>query len=217
MGYHSGDNSDLIRLFKESRNFSAPNFISYMESHDEERVQFKNAAYGNNGSGNYSVKDLQTAMQRTEAAVAFLMGSPGPKMIWQFGEFGYDVSIDHNGRTGEKPLRWNYLEEASRKSLFDQYARLIRFKKANMIFRDADLLEYSLKNGMKYFVLSAGNQKVMILANFDVVDRQFTVGNLTAGTWYDNITDGIVQWNEGECLMIEPGAYCVLSKTKLNN
>ncbi len=36
-------------------------------------------------------------------------------MIWQFGEIGYDVSIDYNGRLGRKPIKWNYLNELNRK------------------------------------------------------------------------------------------------------
>lgn len=216
MGYNEGDMSDLNRLFKESRGFSNANFVSYMESHDEERIQFKNNQYGNQ-SGSYAVKDLATAMQRNQAAVAFLMASPGPKMIWQFGEFGYDVSIDHNGRTGEKPLRWNYLENTHRRALLDQYARMIGFKKHNTIFRNAPRTAYSLREGLKYFVLTEGGQQVLVMANFDVINRDFTIEAPLAGEWYDNISGGILQWNASDQLTVSPGAYYVLSRTKLNN
>ena len=40
-------------------------------------------------------------------------------MIWQFGELGYDYSIEENGRTGRKPVRWDYYEEMHRHDLFD--------------------------------------------------------------------------------------------------
>ena len=49
---------------------------------------------------------------------AFLLTIPGPKMIWQFGELGYDYSINtctngtvnNNCRLDEKPIRWDYHE-----------------------------------------------------------------------------------------------------------
>jgi hypothetical protein len=56
-----------------------------MESHDEERLMFKNLTYGNS-SGTYNIKDLQTALDRVKLAAAFFLTLPGPKMIWQFGE-----------------------------------------------------------------------------------------------------------------------------------
>ena len=46
---------------------------------------------------------LTVAMRRAGASTAFFLTVPGPKMIWQFGEIGYDYSIDYNDRTGEKP------------------------------------------------------------------------------------------------------------------
>ena len=51
---------------------------------------YKNEAFGN-VSGSYSTKDIPTALKREEMAAAFLMSSPGPKMIWQFEELGYDI------------------------------------------------------------------------------------------------------------------------------
>ena len=67
-------------------------------------------------------------------AAAFLFSIPGPKMIWQFGELGYDVSIDNNGRTGEKTIRWDYYQNPSRKALYDIYAKMIKMKTSNSIF-----------------------------------------------------------------------------------
>ena len=56
-----------------------------MESHDQERQMFKNESYGNI-NGTYSVKDLATGLKRQEAAAAYFLSIPGPKMLWQFGE-----------------------------------------------------------------------------------------------------------------------------------
>ncbi|UIR56405.1 1,4-alpha-glucan-branching protein [Sphingobacterium sp. SRCM116780] len=216
MGYNTESKSDLSRLFAESHGFETPNLVSYMESHDEERIQFKNAQYGAI-DGSYSVKNLATALDRNKVAATFLLTSPGPKMIWQFGEFGYDISIDENGRTGEKPLKWDYLKNSSRKGLFDHYAKLIRLKKANSIFRKATLLSSSLQDGLKYYVMTDGNQKVLVIGNFDVVDRQLTITTTLSGTWYDNMNQSNLNWSTNNHITIKPGEYYLLSKTKLTN
>jgi 1,4-alpha-glucan branching enzyme len=90
--------------FTERRN------ITYGESHDEERLMYKNLNYGNTGSG-YDVKILSTALDRQKAYAAILFPIPGPKMLWQFGELGYEYGINRceNGtysndcRTSPKP------------------------------------------------------------------------------------------------------------------
>ena len=105
MGY---DDSDFSWASYQERGWDNPHVINYMESHDEERIMYENLAYGNS-SGDYDVTDLATALERTGAAAVFLISIPGPKMIWQFGELGYDVSIDENGRTGRKPIKWGLL------------------------------------------------------------------------------------------------------------
>ncbi len=64
--------------------------------------------YGNSNA-RYNIKELNTALNRIKLAAAFFITVPGPKMIWQFGELGYDYSIDYNGRVGNKPIKWDYL------------------------------------------------------------------------------------------------------------
>ena len=83
-----------------------------MESHDEQRLMYEALTSGlNNGSG-YDVRNLPTALARMDMNAAFFLPIPGPKMMWQFGELGYDIDINQNGRTGAKPILWNYLQDA---------------------------------------------------------------------------------------------------------
>ncbi|MDZ7346672.1 MAG: alpha-amylase family glycosyl hydrolase, partial [candidate division KSB1 bacterium] len=84
MGWHDGGKSDFSSGLYTRRGWDAPRLVGYMESHDEERLMVKNLLYGNR-SGSYNVRQLRTALQRVEAAAAFLLLMPGPKMIWQFG------------------------------------------------------------------------------------------------------------------------------------
>lgn len=213
MGY--ADNSDLSRMFYSTHGFSQPyNLISYMESHDEERLMYKNLQFGN-GAGTYSVKNLETALERQKMAAAFFFTAPGPKMIWEFGEVGYDVSIDYNGRTGEKPIRWEYKSAAPRKSLYDMYAKLIHWKLNNPIFATSDF-SYSLNGYVKSMVLKSVDQNVVVVGNANVTSSAVTVSFPNSGTWFDNIT--------GQTLSLTgttyntnyaPGEYHVFSATPL--
>jgi 1,4-alpha-glucan branching enzyme len=67
-------------------------------------------------------------------AAAFLMSVPGPKMLWQFGELGYDKTIDLNGRTGNKPILWNYYTDPDRKHLFSVYSQMIKMREKKQRF-----------------------------------------------------------------------------------
>ncbi|MEO7174609.1 MAG: alpha-amylase family glycosyl hydrolase, partial [Saprospiraceae bacterium] len=84
MGYPS----DLTWSSYKARGWSNANLIVYMESHDEERLMYKNIAYGNT-SGSYSTKDPITALWRMGMGMSLFLAIPGPKMVWQFGELGY--------------------------------------------------------------------------------------------------------------------------------
>ena len=64
-----------------------------MESHDKERLMYKNITYGNSSEG-YDIKNFDNALDRMKAAGALFLTVPGPKMIWQFGELGFENSIN---------------------------------------------------------------------------------------------------------------------------
>lgn len=215
MGWNANNGSDLGRLFASSHGMAQPSFVSYMESHDEQRLLFKCLNYGNS-SGSYNIKNLGTALKRMEQAAVFLLASPGPKMIWQFGEYGYDVSIDENGRTGEKPLLWSYLQQDDRNKLFETYAKLTRFKTKNSIFRNGAIVTASMKDAVKYFVVEKDGQQVGVLGNFGVESVDFVLPQAFQGTWVDNFTGKELNWSNQSKLSLLPGQYQLMSKTKLN-
>ncbi|MDR0263101.1 MAG: 1,4-alpha-glucan-branching protein [Sphingobacterium sp.] len=215
MGWNANNGSDLGRLFASNHGMAQPSFVSYMESHDEQRLLFKCLNYGNS-FGNYNIKNLSTALKRLEQAAVFLLASPGPKMIWQFGEYGYDVSIDDNGRTGEKPLLWTYLQQEDRKRLFDTYAKLTRFKTKNNIFQDGKIVASAMKEAIKYFVLEKDGQQVGVLGNFGVESAELTLPQALQGIWVDNFTGNELNWSNQSKLSLLPGQYQLISKTKLN-
>jgi glycosidase len=167
----SSPKGDLSWASYKQRTWTKPNLISYMESHDEERIMFKNIAYGKTVSG-YNVKDLTTGLKRTEAAAVILLSIPGPKMIWQFGELGYDFPLEGNGadRLAKKPIHWEYYDDANRKALYDVYATMIDLHKNNPTFSTADYT-IDLKDNFKTVTLRGSNETITVMANFDVVSQ----------------------------------------------
>ena len=119
MGYQSdsdfGGMNSLLRRW-----------VGFAESHDEERNFFKAKTYGIG-----TVKtDSVYRISRVPLNIAFTTLVPGPKMVWQFGEMGYDYSIDAlGGRTSEKPSAWSYLNLAHRKAAYDMSSKIITLRK----------------------------------------------------------------------------------------
>lgn len=214
MGYSDG--WDLSGLFYDRYGFSTSSgLVAYFESHDEERLQFKNQAYGNS-AGSYNIKDLATGLKRDAMAAAFLFSSPGPKMLWQFGERGYDISINQNGRLGDKPPLWQYMDDSDRVALYRIYARMIHLKTHNDVFATKDF-SYSLAGFVKWIQLKgADGTDVEVVGNFDVNARTEDVYFPSAGKWHDNLTGQDIDVPSVPLNMtLAPGEYHVYSNTAL--
>ena len=215
MGYLN--NSDFSWASYQTRGWNQPNLISYMESHDEERLMYKNLQYGNE-EGDYSTKDFQTAIDRNKLASVFYFAIPGPKMIWQFGELGYDFSIDHNGRVGEKPIRWDYLEDLSRVELLEAYKQIIDLKLNNEAFQSSNFeLNVGKDDYIKSIVLNSENQNIVVVGNFDMEDHYTTIPFTSVGNWYDMLTgDSINISTTRKQFFLEAGEYKVFSNDGSN-
>ena len=210
MGY--AENSDFSSLWT-SQNMPFGGYVGFMESHDEERTSYKAKTWG---AGNVS-NSLAERMQRAELNAAFFFTIPGPKMVWQFGELGYDYSIEENGRTGEKPLRWDYYEMPERKALYDAYAQLINFRHEHPQFF-ADEAEYSWKVGSsnwsagRYIQAVAGEQAFVVVGNFDILERTLKVEFPTSGVWV-NYFDSTETYAEQQVeLTLPAGGYRLFIK-----
>ncbi len=210
MGYVG--TSDISRAFYDKHGFAQPNLVTYMESHDEERMMYKNLMYGNS-SGSYNIKNLATALKRQEMAATFLISTPGPKMIWEFGELGYDIPINQNGRIGEKPILWGYAKDAQRHELYAIYSQLIKLKTNNPgIFRTGTIT-YNVAGAIKYIKISGGGVNVVIVGNFDVVPS-VPINFIPAGNYYDVLNqNALTTINGGEVL--QPGEFHLYSSAVL--
>jgi 1,4-alpha-glucan branching enzyme len=230
MGYNTNSNISSIVYNSSERGFTNPYLVGYMESHDEERLMYKNLTFGNASAG-YNVKDLATALRRMEAASSLFLTIPGPKMIWQFGERGYDKSIfactdntvpqpygTDNCKLSRKEPRWQYTQDINRKRLFEVNAALIKLRKTQSALFNSTNFEYNLVGAVKYFKISEPNLSALIVANFDVVQSTASVSFQNSGVWYDYLTGKrITATGSVQSITLQPGEYHVyLNKNIVN-
>lgn len=210
MGY----NSNFSWANYKERGWNEPRLIGYPQSHDEERMMYKNLQFGN-VTDTYSIKDFNTALDRLELTWVVFNSIPGPKMIWQFGELGYEYSIDYNGRVGNKPIKWEYNLASNRKDVYKVYRAINRLKSTYDAFDGADF-DTDLSTKVKRVGLYNPNQSFLVLGNFDVVSQQATPYFNHTGTWYEYFTgDSIDVKDISTALELRPGEYQVWTDKKI--
>lgn len=199
----------------KSRGWSEPNLVSYMESHDEERLMYKNLQYGNS-NGNYSAKDLNTGLKRVEMASNIFFTVPGPKMIWQFGELGYDYNIDYNGRTGEKPIKWDYLQDRNRAHLRWVFSTLMKLRNSYDVFNSDDF-NAELYGVVKKTWIQKDDHKIHAISNTNVKEHSTTLYFQNSGIWYEVFSgDSIEVSNTSVDVTLKPGEYRLYSTVKMD-
>ena len=222
MGY--SNDSDIGWISYKNRGWSKPHIVGYMESHDEERVMYKNLTYGAS-SGTYSTKDLATGLSRVEAAAAFFFTIPGPKMIWQFGELGYDYSINtcENGtisddcRLSPKPVKWSYYNDAKRLRVHNVFKALIDVKKNEPAFSTTDFEINGGDNFLKSIHLNHSDMNVTIVGNFDLETGDINPAFQHNGVWYDFFSsDSLVVTDVNEPITLQHGEFHIYTSKKLH-
>ncbi len=227
MGY----TSNIARMNSASRGFTNHRLMGYAESHDEERLMFKNIQYGNSANSAHNVKIVNTALSRMSAIGAVSLLVPGPKMIWHFGELGYDDSIFtcNNGtvntssdaasgdcKLDTKPqLQWtnNWLSNANRFKIYTDWAKMIRLKTEEAVFSGTATITNtsSLLQTIKITDTNLPNtslKDVVIIANFDVTTKNVPTGFPYAGEWFnlmDNSSLNVL--NVNDAIAVLPGQF----------
>jgi hypothetical protein len=184
-----------------------PGYVSYAESHDEERMQYKAKTYGNG-----DLKTNESArLGRVAENVAFNVLLNGAHMLWQFEEIGYDYSIDYNGRTGTKPNPQSkgYFTQAERVDAFTKCAQVItlRTQLAPSAFTGTPTV--NIGSGKALRTIQWGSD-VFAAANFDVSGDQTVT--LPSGTWYDYLGDA---QRANSSYTLAPGELKVFTSTAL--
>lgn len=218
MGYSSNLNWGSY----QARGWDDPHLITYMESHDEERLMYKNLEYGNS-SGGYNITNIQTALKRIELAANFFFPIPGPKMIWQFGELGYDYSINTcaNGtinpdcRLDPKPIKWEYFFQENRKHVYKVFSALANLKKTEPAFQTTDF-NLDVSGTGKRIHLNHPSMNVTIIGNFDVTPINMIPGFQHTGTWYEYWTSEEIEENDlNNAFLLQPGEYRLYTDVQL--
>jgi len=213
MGYTN--ESDFSRGYFKTRSWSKPHLVTYMESHDEERLMYKNLQYGKS-YGNYNIKNPLTALNRIKLVSAFFYILPGPKMIWQFGELGYDYSINYDGRLGEKPVRWDYLTEPARLNLYKTVKALLKLRNENDVFTNPGTsVQLSLTGNDKRIAMT-GSINVVIVGNFGVASLDVAPNFQHGGQWYDYFSgDSFYVADSTIEKTFEPGEFHIYTDQRL--
>ena len=225
MGY--GDNSlrdkdkdghvDLKCAYPWYNNeFGASGWVTFMESHDEERMAYKQEKYGHS-----SIKgNEKKSMENLAMNVVCFLGMPGPKMIWQMGELGYnynkwcnsegvDGTSDGKYETDRKPVKWDYLQNANRKALYDVYCKMnaLRNNNPELYGKNANYSCDMFAWPLKTFEIRHDGKVVYGYVNFHGDNAASKTLNIPAGTYTDILSGKTVQGgsyvlNSGQALVL---------------
>ena len=177
MGFQSGSNLNRFYAPKDGNRLWGST-VSYLESHDEQRL-----AYRQNQNGETGVKgNLVNSMHRLGSAAAQMILAPGAHMIWQFSELGnYDSTKNSNGgnNTDPKTVRWNLLNNVNRKGLYDSYSELIALRNGNPeLFAETASFENNCAQANwadgRTMVSKAGDKELITVINPNI-DKEITV------------------------------------------
>ncbi|MBA5629114.1 alpha-amylase family glycosyl hydrolase [Moheibacter lacus] len=218
------ENSSFSWIDHETQGYPGRRNVAYAESHDEERMMYKNSQWGNE-SGTYDVKDTETALERQQALGAILFTIPGPKMLWQFGELGYDFSINHcqDGtisdacRTDPKPIpsEIGYTTDENRLAVYNTWADIIQLRISQEVFNTTT---YDIQSGDLLPRIYVWNDEiepselknVVVVANFDVVEKDIIPYFPYTGIWYDLLTEetlNVTSTSENFTISLQPGEF----------
>lgn len=215
LGYTTGVNTSLLGIAYTERDWSVPHLIGYMESHDEQRIVYECKTFGN-VVGSYNIKSLPTALRRVEMLNNLFYTVPGPKMLWQFGELGYDYSINtcpdgtinNNCRTDPKPIRWDYLDDPYRRRLYNVTAALLNLRKNYDAFETTD---FSLALGagqIRTIILAGTDLRVVAVANVGTTNATANLAFQNAETLYEYYTGETLNVTAGiNSIPLEAGEY----------
>lgn len=169
LGISGGANLNRFYAPEDSRLWGST--VSYMESHDEERIAY--AMQQSTASTATTIKRTDGLWQlRLGSIAAQMLMAPGPHMIWQFQEFAADQTTKNSSGndTSPKKMVWSYLDNEYNAGLKDTYARLIALRNSNPeMFADSlltsDNCNFELGTGLKTIVITNGDKQLVLAVN----------------------------------------------------
>lgn len=223
MGYQ--EDSSLIRMWAVKDYRTAGSTVAYLESHDEQRLGYKQNMWGVAG-----VKGNKLAStRRLGGAAAQMILAPGSHMIWMFSEMGNDENTkDSNGGndTSPKIVNWDVLKQPEYQGLVNNYSELIGVRLGNTdLFAEtadyaAHVSQSDWSNGRS--IISTTADKEM----YAVINPSAT-GNITMTIQFrsnDNNAYRVVSKSfdsnpsfdaAAKTVTVEPNCYVVLANSKV--
>ena len=141
-------------------------------------------------------------------------------MIWQFGELGYDYSINYpsgtsSSRLDPKPIRWDYFSQWGRKYLYNVYHSLIGLKQTLPAFRTSTFTMNAAAY-TKRITLTDATMDAVILGNFNVISQNVVPNFTKTGTWYEFYSgDSLSVSDVAAPLAFTPGEYRLYTTVRL--
>lgn len=176
-------------------------------------VGYKMKTWGNDDVKN----DMGSFTSSLTANAAFFFTVPGPKMLWQFGEMGYDVTIEEGGdRTARKPLHWEY--ETDRAELVDGWRKLIKLRTSNPdLFSSDGAFTWRVKESDwadgRYLTAESMTKHLVAVGNFTTEAKEYTVDFPVGGKWYNYLTDEEVEVSSGSLRLSVPAHTALVFTT----
>ena len=221
-----GESSNSDFSYMRNSGMPAEGWVNFMESHDEERVAYKQTAFGNLQNASLDIR-----MKQLGTNAAFFLTVPGPKMIWQFGELGYDYSImyKYDGTMGTekntdaKPVKWDYLTDQYRKGLYDTYSTLLKLRNDNPdLFSDNAFKDWKVSvsdwDKGRYLRLESTTKKLVVVGNFknEQINTGVYFGN--TGDWYELNGETLNVTNSSEQPVVIPAnSFKLYTNFPVNN
>lgn len=219
-----GESSESDFSYMRNSGMPANGWVNYMESHDEERVAYEQGAFGN-------LKDapLATRMKQLETNAAFFLTVPGPKMIWQFGELGYDYSIKYkydgtmgsDKNTDAKPVKWDYFTEQYRKGLYDTYSTLLKLRNDNPdLFSDNAFQDWKVSTSDwdkgRYLRLESMTKKLVVVGNFKNEQINTSVYFGSTEEWYELNGETLNVTNSEQSITVPANSFKLYTNFPVN-
>jgi len=211
MGYQSS--SDFSGMVTTPRQW-----VGYAESHDEERNFYKAKMYG----AGTLMTDSIARLSRIPVNIAFTTLIPGPKMIYEFGEMGYDYSINSNGgRTNEKQPAWNWLSLPLRKAAMEASSKIMNLRKLYpKAFTQGN---FSLNigandwNSGRRIGLAHSDLNMVMLGNFGTTAITANPAFSSTGIWYNLLSGSQFSVsNTNMTITMQPGDLLIFTDRVVN-
>ncbi|MEL6656427.1 MAG: alpha-amylase family glycosyl hydrolase [Bacteroidota bacterium] len=197
--------------------------ISFFNSHDERRIA-EHALTEGLSNGSYNVKDPVVMYERVKMAAAFAFLIPGPKMMWQFDELGYDIDINFNGRVGNKPLPWGegglgYYEDPLRQYIYDAYSAILHLRRDLDPAQLADATTNHKFNGLtRRLVYDLAETDMVLIGNFGLTDQNIDPAFTETGTWYDYFSSEEVTVTDVNATQtLRPGEWHIYTSNRMSD